>query len=126
MKRSKILRDESGATALEFALTAPAFFLFIFGIIEAGLLFWTQTGIQHGAEMAARCASVNSTLCPDTTAIRSYATQQSFGLTLPTSTFNPSTSACGSQVDANYTFHWPPIFGLSPLILTAKACFPAP
>jgi len=125
VKRSKLLRDESGASALEFALTAPAFFLFIFGIIEAGLLFWTQTGIQHGAEMAARCASINSTLCPNPNAITSYAAQQSFGLTLSTSTFTHSTPACGNQIDANYTFHWPPIFGLPSLNLTARACFPA-
>jgi len=125
VKRSNLLRDECGASALEFALTAPAFLLFIFGIIEVGLLLWTQTGIQHGAEMAARCATINSTLCPDPNAITSYATQQSFGLTLPTSTFTYSTPACGNQVDANYTFQWPHIFGLSPLNLTAKACFPA-
>ena len=48
-----MLRDQSGTTALEFALTAPVFFLFIFGVIELGLLFWTQIGLQHGAEMAA-------------------------------------------------------------------------
>ena len=64
MKLSKILRDQSGTTALEFALTAPVFFLFIFGVIEVGLLFWTQIGMQHGAEMAARCASINAALCP--------------------------------------------------------------
>jgi Flp pilus assembly protein TadG len=125
VKLSKLARDESGTTALEFALTAPAFFLFIFGIVEAGLLFWTQIGIQHGAEMASRCASINSTLCPSANAITSYATQQSFGLTLPSSTFTYSTPACGNQVNANYTFQFPGIFGLSPLNLTAQACFPA-
>jgi len=125
VKRSKLLRDESGASALEFAIIAPAFFLFIFGIIGAGLLFWTQTGIQHGAEMAARCASIDSTQCPNANSITSYATKQSFGLSLPSSTFTHSTPDCGNQVDANYTFDWPPIFGLPPLRLTAKACFPA-
>ena len=125
MKRSKFVRDESGTTALEFALTAPVFFLFIFGIIEIGLLLWTQIGIQHGAEMAARCASINSTTCPSSNAIASYATQQSFGLTLPTSTFTHSAPACGNQVNASYTFQFPAIMGLSPLNLTAQACFPA-
>jgi Flp pilus assembly protein TadG len=125
VKRSKLVRDESGTTALEFALTAPVFFLFIFGVIEAGLLFWTQVGIQHGAEMAARCASINSTLCPSPNAITSYATQQSFGLTLPASTFTYSTPACGNQVNAIYTFQFPGLFNLAPLNLTAQACFPA-
>ena len=125
MKRSKFAGDESGTTALEFALTAPVFFLFIFGIIEIGLLLWTQIVIQHGAEMAARCASINSTLCPGANAITSYATQQSFGLTLPSSTFTYSVPACGNQVNASYTFQFPAIMGLSPLNLTAQACFPA-
>ena len=71
-----LARDQRGASALEFALIAPAFFLFIFGIIELGLVFWTQVGLQHGAEMAARCASINAKLCltnnPST--ITTYAT----------------------------------------------------
>ena len=125
MKGSKLIRDESGTTALEFALTAPAFFLFIFGIIQIGLMLWMQIGMQHGAEMAARCASINSTLCPSPNAITSYAAQQSFGLTLPSSTFTYSTPACGNQVNANYTFQFPVIIGLSPLTLTAQACFPS-
>ena len=47
MKVTALWRDERGASALEFALTAPVFFLFIFGIIEFGLLFWTQLGLQR-------------------------------------------------------------------------------
>ena len=61
---NKIWRDERGATALEFAILAPVFFLIIFGIIAFGLLFWTQVGLQHGAEMAARCASINLLCVP--------------------------------------------------------------
>jgi len=118
-------RDRSGASALEFGLTAPAFFLFLFGIIETGLLLWTQIGLQHGVEMAARCASVNTTLCSNSAAITSYASQQSLGLQLPSSTFSYSTVACGNQVNASYAFQLPAIVGLSPLTLTAQACFPS-
>ncbi|WP_456654678.1 TadE/TadG family type IV pilus assembly protein [Bradyrhizobium sp. JR3.5] len=38
MKLAAIWRDNRATTALEFALTAPVFLLFIFGIIEFGLL----------------------------------------------------------------------------------------
>ncbi|MGX1319515.1 Flp pilus assembly protein TadG [Bradyrhizobium sp. USDA 377] len=124
MKLAALWQDNRGASALEFALTAPAFFLFIFGIIEFGLLFWTQLGIQHGSEMAARCATVNSTLCPSSSAITSYAAQQAYGLTLPAETFTFSTSACGNEVSANYAFTFPQILNLSPVTLTARACFP--
>ncbi len=127
MKRTKIWRDQQGASAVEFALIAPVFFLFVFGIIAFGLLFWTQVGLQHGAEMAARCASINTTLCPNSnpSAITNYALQQALGLNLPSSTFTYSTPACGNQVSASYTFEFPDILNRSPLTLTAQACFPA-
>ncbi len=125
MKLTTIWRDNRAASALEFALTAPVFILFIFGIIEFGLLFWTQIGLQHGTEMAARCASVNPTLCPASSAIAGYAAQQAFGLDLPSQTFTYSTPACGNQVSANYTFQFPQVLNLSPLTLTAQACFPS-
>ncbi len=127
MKRANIWRDEQGTSAVEFALIAPVFFLFIFGIIAFGLLFWTQIGMQHGAEMAARCASINTTLCPTSnpSAITNYALQQALGLSLPSSTFTYSTPACGNQVSASYTFEFPDILNRSPLTLTAQACFPA-
>ncbi|MDA9504735.1 hypothetical protein XI09_08335 [Bradyrhizobium sp. CCBAU 11386] len=118
-------RDNQAASALEFALTAPVFFLFIFGIIEFGLLFWTQLGLQHGTEMAARCATVNPTLCPSSDAITGYAAQQAFGLGLPAQAFTYSTSTCGNQVSASYVFEFPQVLNLSPLTLTAQACFPS-
>lgn len=127
MKSSAFWRDESGTSALEFALTAPVFFLFIFGIIEFGLLLWTQIGLQHGAEMAARCASVNAILCPlsNPDKVTSYAAQQAFGLSLPSQTFTYSAPACGNRVAASYVFQFPDILHLSPLTLTAQACFPS-
>jgi Flp pilus assembly protein TadG len=125
--RIRMWQDERGATALEFAILAPVFFLLIFGIIAFGLLFWTQVGLQHGAEMAARCASINATRCPTSNpgTITTYATQQSLGLSLPASTFTYSKPACGNQVSATYKYVFPGIRNLSPLTLTAQACFPA-
>jgi len=59
--------DISGATALEFALCAPAFFMLVMGIIEVGLLVWMQLsavvvflGAAWNAEREdARLASAN-------------------------------------------------------------------
>jgi Flp pilus assembly protein TadG len=127
VKFIKMLRDQRGASALEFGLTAPVFFLFVFGVIEVGLLFWTQIGLQHGAEMAARCASVNASLCPSSNpgAITGYATEQALGLSLPASAFTYSTPACGNQVNGSYSFQFPSIIPLAPLTLTAQSCFPS-
>jgi len=127
VKAAAIWRDERGTTALEFALTAPAFFLFLFGIIGLGLMFWTQIGLQHGAEMAARCASINSRLCPtnNPSSITNYAMQQAYGLSLPTTAFTYSTQTCGNQVNASYTFVLPDILNMGAITLKAQACFPA-
>lgn len=127
MRLANIWKDERGTTALEFAILAPVFFLLLFGIVAVGLLFWTQVGLQHGAEMAARCASINSTVCPNgnPSAITNYAIQQALGLNLPSSTFTYATASCGNQVNASYTFVFPQILYLNPVSLTAQACFPA-
>jgi Flp pilus assembly protein TadG len=62
----RLITHIGGAAAVEFALTAPVFFAIVFGLIDSGLLLWTQLGLQHATELAARCASVNKTICADT------------------------------------------------------------
>jgi len=125
VRLAKIRRDERGATAVEFALTAPVFFMIVFAIIEGGLLLWTQLGLQHGAEMAARCAGINKTTCGDNTAIQSFAAQQAYGLNPSPSAFTVSTAACGTQVSASYTFTFiTTYFGTPNLALSAQSCFP--
>jgi Flp pilus assembly protein TadG len=117
--------DECGAGALEFALTAPVFFAILIGVIEFGLLLWTQIGLQHGAEMAARCASVNSNVCGTVSAAQQYAAQQSYGLNPPASTFTVSTLGCGRQISASYVFRF--LSGYLPstsVTINAQACFP--
>ncbi len=119
------LCNRSGATAIEFALTAPAFFALVIGGIQVGLLCWAQLALQQGSEAAARCASVNKTLCGNTSQIRSYASAQSYGLTPGASAFTVSSVACGNRVQASYT---PPFlngFVIPSMTLTASACFPA-
>ena len=47
----KQLRDDTrGAVLVEFTVTVPFFLLLTFGLIQAGLLLWTQSGLQHGVE----------------------------------------------------------------------------
>jgi Flp pilus assembly protein TadG len=121
----RIYQDETGAAAVEFGLTAPGFLMLTVGIIVCGLLLWIQLGLQHAVERAARCASVNSSVCATVTDIQSYAAQQALGLNPPTSTFAVTTPACGNQVSANYTFSFiTTYFGLTSLTIAAQSCFP--
>lgn len=121
-----IQRDERGTTAVEFAFTAPLFFMLLAGITQFGLLLWTQLGLQHGVEMAVRCASIKATACGNATDIQTYAAQQAFGLNPPPSTFVVSNTACGTLITADYTFHFmTSYFGTPTLSIKARSCFPA-
>jgi Flp pilus assembly protein TadG len=123
-----LARERAAAVMVETAMTFPALLLFVFGIVESGHLLWTQTVLHLAVQDAARCASVNSTLCPDSTSVQNYAAARSWGMTIPPSTFTltlpSSTHACGYEVVARYAFT--PIVSYIPIsmTLTAKTCFP--
>lgn len=46
---SRLRRSRSGATAVEFALVAPLYFLILCGIIEVGLMTWFTSSLNDGA-----------------------------------------------------------------------------
>ena len=48
------LRNDSGTAAIEFAIVAVPFFMFVLGTIGVGLYFFTTTSLEHGVEGAAR------------------------------------------------------------------------
>jgi Flp pilus assembly protein TadG len=126
MKLKRIYRDQAGASAIEFALTLPVFLLILMAISEGALLMWTELGLQHGVEKAARCASVDATLCASTSDIQTYAAQSSYGLNPPPSVFTLAKKACGNEVSANleHTFLFK-VFGDAPSItVKAQSCFP--
>lgn len=63
MRIYKFLKDQTGATAVEFALIAPIFFLFIFGIIESGRAYWQTDLIRQAGYTGARCAAIEDVQC---------------------------------------------------------------
>ena len=114
-----------GTTAIETAIVLPAFLLLLFAVVEAGLLFWTQTTLQFAVEAAARCAAVNATECGSTSGIQSYAVAQAAGITVSSSSFNVSLPSCGHQVSISYTFSFTDT-ALFPgtITLNAQSCHP--
>jgi Flp pilus assembly protein TadG len=142
----KLIRDDTrGSTLVEFTLTVPIFLSLMFGLVQAGLLLWTQVGLQHGVEMAARCASVNyaannaglTTSCFSPTApnavttstVQSYAAKNSYGLNLPASYFHATlNTTCstggnsGNLVTASYPFNL--IHYIFSVTLNARSCYP--
>jgi Flp pilus assembly protein TadG len=124
MSKRRFRFDVRAATALEFALCAPAFFMLVLGIVQGGLLVWMQLALQQGVEAAARCASINKNSCSTTSQIQAFASAESFGLTPPASTFTVTTPSCGNMVQASYTPTYLPSFPIPTSTLTAQACFP--
>ena len=124
MRKFRFLSDTGGATALEFALCAPPFFLLVMGIVELGLLVWMQLSLQQGVEAAARCASINKITCSNASQIKAYAAAQTYGVHPPNTAFTVSTPACGNLVQASYAPSYLPTFPIPAQTLTARSCFP--
>jgi Flp pilus assembly protein TadG len=47
-------RATSGSAALEFAMVAPVLFMFLFGVIETGVIFFAQSMLQNATADTAR------------------------------------------------------------------------
>lgn len=120
------LKNTSGATAVEFGLTAPAFMLMIVGMVQVGMALWTQLGIEHGVEMAARCMVITPSTCDTAAHTQSFAVQQSYGLSVSPSIFTSgTTTTCAGRVQASYDYYFLPIvFKNLKVTLTALSCFP--
>jgi Flp pilus assembly protein TadG len=147
MKIQRLYRDERGAALVEFTVVLPLLLAVTFGVVQAGLMLWAQVGLQHGVELAARCASLsdiaikhggldpsaNPTACyslknnatANAATIKSYAASNSWGLNPPTTAFsvNPASPPCtGNLITASYPFT--AITYLFRVTLKAQSCYP--
>lgn len=60
------VRDESGASALEFAMTLPAFVMLVLGTMQLGYAFFCGSTLQYALEKVARNVMVDSTMTQST------------------------------------------------------------
>jgi Flp pilus assembly protein TadG len=77
MKRSRpapfasLRRDESGASAIEFAVVSIPLMLFLFGIMEYGRAIWVEEALQNTVSTISRCIGLKVTQgssgCPSST-----------------------------------------------------------
>jgi Flp pilus assembly protein TadG len=58
-------RDDSGASAVEFALVAPLLLTLVFGIITFGFLFGQDLALGNAARQTARYGAVENRTCAD-------------------------------------------------------------
>ena len=120
---SDLARNARGNAAVEMALIATPLLLFLFGIIATAQAVWLQNALNASVAEAARCASVNPTLCGTASQVQTYAANQA-GAGFDGSIFSFTTATCGNQVSASY-----PLASIMPFMtlsvtLNAQACFP--
>jgi Flp pilus assembly protein TadG len=125
-------RGNRGSTAVEYAIILPAMLMFVLGLLDSGRLLWSYATLSRSVEAAARCAAVNTTLCGSTTATRTYAAGEAWGLALTASAFTATAATCGAQVAGtmNFKFVIPWFYVAAPfgasnaITLNATACYP--
>lgn len=133
------MADETGASAVEFAVLMPLLVLLVFGIIEFGLLFYNQQVITNASREGARAAirgdcnhrltnaqisQIVTDYCVDPTdATKKRLITFSATNNLPTVSIDPSPSACTPgaageyvAVTVQYTYSYlvPSVLGFGP------------
>jgi Flp pilus assembly protein TadG len=115
--------DSSGATAIEFAILAPVFIMMCIGGIYACMMMFSMGSLQFAAQQAARCWSVQSTVCPSASSAQTYATNHYYGPAM-SPTFSATMASCGHQVTGTISYGFDMGQKTLTVPLTAVACFP--
>lgn len=122
--RARNWRNRDGSAVVEFAMILPPFILLIVGgFYTAGLAF-AASSIQYATLAAARCASVQTTVCTDATSTVAYAGTKFFAKGLGAPVFTYSASGCGHVVSGAFTYVLNTGFSRINVPLTSTACFP--
>ncbi len=119
-----ILGNERGTTALEFAIVGPVFILLTIGTLYLCMCLFVVGSMHYAVEEGARCASVRTTQCSDSTTTISYTQNHYYGpSSTPSFTYNAA-AACGHSVSG--TLNYVVDLGLKQITvpIAASACFP--
>jgi Flp pilus assembly protein TadG len=125
--RKHSLRDfckgSGGATAIEFAIVAPLFLAMVVGGLYACLMMFSMGSLQDAAQDAARCWSVKTTVCTDSSSTQTYAASHYYGPAVSPS-FTASILSCGHNVTGTISYSFPFYYQTLTVPLTATSCFP--
>jgi Flp pilus assembly protein TadG len=123
------LRDERGATAVEFILILVPLIALTLGAINIGLMVYTTATLHYAADDAARCATVRTTVCDTQAHLQTYAATQYGGFTAApvfTLTQPADGQPCekGNLVTATANYRFETGLNSSVIPLTARGCYP--
>ena len=116
-------RDDRGVAAVEFAMVAPLFVMLAVGTFYLCMCLFLTGSLHYAVEQAARCKSIKTTVCTDSSSTVTYAQNSYFG---PggTPNFTYTAAACGNQVSATMNYAWSIGIRQFTLPVSATACFP--
>jgi Flp pilus assembly protein TadG len=129
-----MIRDERGATIIEFGLVLPLLLMALFGLIEGARLIWMDQALDHAAYSTARCRTIASAACDSAAKQVSYAVQRARANGVKVAAANvvidPAATCGGSTGGLSVTLTVPfasPVARLLPLPATVRgrSCLPA-
>src|SRR5262245_1037874 len=120
----KIRTNESGTTAIEFAIVGPIFIFLVIGIAFLCMTMAVAGSLHYAVEEGARCASVRKTVCSDEDTTLTYTRARYFGPSAaPSFVYDPA-AACGHSVTASITYVVDMGLKRVSVPISAAACFP--
>jgi Flp pilus assembly protein TadG len=117
-------RDERGNTAVEFAMIAPAFLMIIVGGFYVAHLAFAAGSMQYAVEAGARCASVKTTVCTNSTTTIAYAKKYFKGVGATVPTYTSTSATCGHLVSGSMSYSFKTGIKTINVPLSAQACYP--
>jgi Flp pilus assembly protein TadG len=134
---TRLFRNQRGAGAVEFALLAPTFLMFLFLLLDGGRMMFAKQSLNELATATARCMATKQTACADTGSTQNWAVSRGLArnnLQLTTGNIAINSAAtCGgvsNMIQATITMPWKKGAmtllpqSVAPNSLTATACFP--
>jgi len=122
--RTSIRTDESGTTAIEFAIVGPVCIFLVIGIAFLCMGLAVAGSMHYAVEEGARCASVRKFVCSDEDTTITYTKAHYFGPgAVPTFAYDPA-AVCGHSVTASTTYVVDIGVRKISVPITAEACFP--
>jgi len=120
MKANRLIVDQDGAVAVEFALVSTAFIAVVFGLCYLGIMLYNNMSLQWAVEKAARVAEINTaaTQTDIAGAVNSYLSS----VGLPNATVAYSSSVTGGVTIATIQATYQQTYAL-PLISTFNLTF---
>jgi Flp pilus assembly protein TadG len=121
----EFLKNNRGATAVEFALVATPVLFLIIGIMQIGYLLWIDNLLHVSVDAAARCGAVNSATSPcfgNTLANRTGTANLVFQPSGVSATFMDNGTCSAGSIGLSGTYQMNILF--FNVRLTAKSCYP--